>query len=230
MDSRAVGSRFLTPLIGLFFAFATLATVEAQTAPGGYGAGILGFGIRTDDLVESAALGVQGGYRSSGGVLFMGEYLYLGRDFYYFDFDDERIWKRADSWSSVPSPEADINDWLFTRSRHMLGAAAGFSGVFGPAGLYGAGGLALSWLSVSDAEDEYPEFGEAARQSSLGDSGVLVTPTIRGGMVVPANSVIAAQVSYMLMLERGDDSSELGYVRRNSLLYIGLVVQPGAES
>lgn len=230
MDPRIIRSRLLIPVIGVLFALASIASVEAQTAPGGYGAGILAFGIQTDDLVESAALGLQGGYRSPGGLLFMGEYLYLGRDFYYFDFDDERVWRRAESWSDVPSGENDLDEWLFTRSRNMLGAAVGFAGEFGPIGLYGAGGLAMSWLSVSDAEEEYPEFGDAARKSSIGDGSVLLTPTLRGGMVAPANSLVAAQVSYMLMLERADDSTEFGYIRRNSLLYLGLVIQPGAES
>jgi len=57
--------------------------------------------LDSDDLVTESAVGGALGYRFDGGLLLLGEYLYAGTDFYYYDGGDG--WRQAESWSDVPA-------------------------------------------------------------------------------------------------------------------------------
>ncbi len=213
-------------------AIGTVEDVHAQTADGLYINGSVALAMQPDDLIGGAAVGGQVGFRFPGSLLLVGEYLYAGTDYYYYD-SSQGEWTMAAGWSDVPSGSSSRDDWLFYRSRHIVGAAIGASGRVGQPGspyrigLFGTAGFMLSIVDISDAEDYYPEFAEAAQSSSIGDSQVLFTTTLRGGLVYPAESTFAGQLAYLVQLERSDDFGEEHYFRRNSLLYLGVTVHLG---
>jgi hypothetical protein len=222
-------------LLGLLVCFSH--APAAQTADGLFTAGTVAFSLQPDDLIRSAAIGGQLGYRMPRGVLLLGEYLYADKDFYYYDSSAKR-WTMATGWPEVPSGSSSRSDWIFYRTRHIVGFALGGSGTplathtvaAGPLsrlGLYGAVGIMLSIISVSEAEETYPEFGKEAGASSIGESRVLFTTTFRGGIVYPAQSPIAGKLAYLVQLERNDDFGQEQYIRRNSLIFLGMTLQPG---
>ncbi len=200
--------------------------VSAQTATGPYVAGELGIGLQTDDLVDGAALGGSLGYRFPGGLLIVGTYLFAGTDYYYFEAGPG--WQQAPSWGEVPSGGSS-GDWLFYRQRHVIGIAAGLSGSVGPVGIFGTGGLLLNALSLSDAEEYYPEFSEAAEQSSIASGRVLATTAVRAGVSYPAQGAFAGTLSYLVNFDRIDDTTTTSYFRRNSLIILGFSFQAGSR-
>lgn len=235
---RCPAIRAVLPAVLLFSLLVCFSEAPAaQTADGLFTAGTVAFSLQPDDLIRSAAIGGQLGYRMPRGVLLMGEYLYAGKDFYYYDSSNRR-WTMATGWPEVPSGSSSRSDWIFYRTRHIVGFALGGSGAplaayshaAGPLsrlGLYGAVGFMLSIISVSEAEDTYPEFGKEAESSSIGDSRVLFTTTFRGGLVYPARSPVAGKLAYLVQLERNDDFGQEQYIRRNSLIFLGITLQPG---
>lgn len=213
----------------LLFFFGPLEDSATQTRNGVFLAGTLAFALQPeDDLVDNTAIGAQIGYRFPGGLLILGEYLYTGTDYYYYD-QDKRRWTMATGWSDVPSGPSSRSDWLFYRDRHAVGLAAGLSGRFAGVGLFTAAGFMLSIIDLSDAEDTYPDFAAAAEQSSIGDDRVLFSTTLRGGLVFPAESALAGQLAYVVQLDRDDDFGETRYFRRNSLIYLGVTIQHGGR-
>ncbi|MEX2443925.1 MAG: hypothetical protein WD492_09990 [Alkalispirochaeta sp.] len=217
MDRRLV-------LIGALTVVTALGAA-AQTAGGLFLAGEVGIGIETDDLVDGSALGGSLGYRFPGGLLLVGSYLFAGTDFYYFEADSG--WQQAPSWSEVPSGGSRRGDWIFYRQRHVVGMSAGLSGRVGPVGVFGTGGLMLNVVSLSDAEDYYPEFTEAAEESSIAGGRTLTTTTVRAGLVYPARGSFAGTLSWMVNFDRIADAATPSYFQRNSLVVIGVSIQAG---
>ncbi|TVQ21918.1 MAG: hypothetical protein EA383_16330 [Spirochaetaceae bacterium] len=204
--------------------------LSAQTVSGAYvGATVAGRPV-PDDVFGSFAVGLQGGYRFPAGLFLSGEYMYAGRDYYYFDFDGDRSWKQAASWSDVPSGDASASEWLFFRERHILGVAAGLAVPVGQVGLFGAAGFSISIIDLSDAEDNYPEFADAARESSIGSGTAEVSPSLRAGITFPASSLVSAQLSYGVVFrqEIGDDVAAGAYLWRNGLISVAVVLNVGA--
>ncbi|MFP4179748.1 MAG: hypothetical protein ACLFSA_06795 [Spirochaetaceae bacterium] len=198
----------------------------AQSAEGVFVGGVTTAALQPDDLIGSSGVGVQAGFRSPSGILFLGEYIYTGKDYYYPDAEG---WKKAASWSEVPSgSDVSRDEWIFYRTRHVLGGAAGFSAAVDQIGLFGAAGLTFNIIALAEAKDYYPEFGDAAKESSIGDGTVLMTTNLRAGLVFPAEGPIAGQLSYMMMFEPvGETAGEQTYIRRNSLIYLGVSLQLG---
>jgi len=197
--------------------------LAAQTAKGPFIAGELGIGLQTDDLVDGTALGGSLGYRFPSGLLLVGTYLFAGTDYYYFEASPG--WQQAPSWADVPNGGSSSNDWLFYRQRHVVGLAAGLSGSAGPVGIFGTAGLMLNVLSLSDAEDYYPEFSQAAEQSSIAGGRVLATTAVRAGVSYPAEGTVAGTLSYMVNFDRIEDATTTSYFRRNSLIIVGVSFQ-----
>jgi hypothetical protein len=206
------------------FVFATVMPLYAQTATGLYAALTGAVTSRPDELVGNGAVGGQVGFRMNPGWFFFGEYLYAGKDFYYPDGSD---WKMAASWRDVPSGSASRGDWVFYRERHAVGLGGGLSGAVGPVGLFGAAGLMFNIVSLSDAADYYPEFQEAATTSSIGDSTVLFSTTLRAGVVWPPDSPFAGHGAVMVQLEPSDQAGDEGYLQRNTYFIFGVVFQTG---
>jgi len=201
--------------------------VTAQTASGAFISGELGIGLETDDLVDGIALGGSVGYRFPRGLLLMGTYLFAGTDYYYFE--EGTGWQKSPSWADVPNGGSSSNDWLFYRQRHVVGLAAGLSGSVGPVGVFGTGGVLLNVLSLSDAEDYYPDFSTAAEQSSIAGGRVLATTAIRAGISYPAEGTVAGTLSYMVNFDRIDDTTTTSYFQRNSLIIVGVSFQAGGR-
>lgn len=196
----------------------------AQTAPGPYAAITGAISAQPDDLIGNAAFGGQLGFRAPTGFLVIGEYLYAGKDFYFYEGSS---WKMAASWSDVPSGSTSQSDWIFYRERHAVGVAAGFSGAIYRVGLFGAGGFMFNIVTLSEGADFYPEFEKAATQSSIGDSMVLFTTTLRGGIVYPARSPVAGHLALMVQLEPSDQLDDSRYYRRNTFILLGMSFQLG---
>lgn len=198
----------------------------AQSAEGVFISGVGTTAMQPDDLIGSSGVGVQAGFRSPSGLLFLGEYYYTGKDYYY---PDDGGWKKAASWTEVPlSSEVSRDEYIFYRTRHVLGGAVGFSAAVDQIGLFGAAGLTFNILALSEARDYYPEFVDAAKESSIGDGMVLMTTNLRAGLVFPAEGPIAGQLAYMLMFENaGETAGNQTYIRRNSLIYLGVSLQVG---
>ncbi|MFW5695243.1 MAG: hypothetical protein ACOCYB_08735 [Alkalispirochaeta sp.] len=199
----------------------------AQTAGGPFIAGEIGIGLETDDLVDGSAMGGSLGYRFPGGLLLVGSYLFAGTDFYYFESGSG--WQQAPSWSDVPDGGSSRGDWLFYRQRHVVGLAAGLSGSVGPVGVFGTGGLMLNVVSLSDAEDYYPEFRDTAEESSIAGGRTLATTAVRAGLSYPAQGTFAGTLSWMVNFERIDDATTASYFRRNSLVILGISIQVGGQ-
>ncbi|MFO7848939.1 MAG: hypothetical protein R6V67_03160 [Spirochaetia bacterium] len=209
----------------------TAQPAAAQSAEGVFISGVGTTALQPDDLIGNAGLGVQAGFRFSSGLLFMGEYLYTGKDYYYYDFEGNKRWEKAASWSDVPlSSDVSRDEYIFYRTRHVLGGAAGFSAAVDQIGLFGAAGLTFNIIALADAADNYPEFEEAAVESSIGNGTVLMTTNLRAGLVFPAEGPIAGQLAYMVMFEGdGDTAGEQTYIRRNSLIYLGVSLHLGGK-
>jgi hypothetical protein len=195
-----------------------------QTRTGAFAAPIVAVTAQPDDLVGSGAIGGQLGVRTPSGLIVFGEYLYTGKDYYFYEGSE---WKMAASWPDVPSGSARRNDWLFFRSRHAIGVATGYSGAVSGLGVFGAGGIMFNYVTVSDAADTYPEFEAAATQSSIGGSNVLFSLTARGGIVYPAESPVAGSLAVMFQLEPTQQLGETRYLRRNTYFLFGLTIQTG---
>jgi hypothetical protein len=196
----------------------------AQTATGPYAAITGVISGQPDDLIGNAAFGGQIGYRTPTGFLLLGEYLYAGKDYYFYE---DSSWKLAASWPDVPSGSTSRSDWIFYRERHAVGIAAGFSGAVHRVGLFGAGGLMFNIVTLSEGADYYPDFEKAATQSSIGDSTVLFTTTLRGGIVYPARSPVAGHLALMMQLEASDQLDDSRYYRRNTFILLGMSFQLG---
>lgn len=199
----------------------------AQTAHGTFLAGEVGIGLETDDLVDGSSIGGSLGYRFSGGLLLIGNYLYTGTDFYYFESDSG--WQRAATWSAVPSGPSTRSDWIFYRRRHVIGLGAGLSGSLGPVGVFGTAGLMLNIVAVSEAEEYYPEFRDAAEESSIAGGRTLATTALRGGVTYPAHGSVAGTLSWMVNFESIEDTDSTSYFRRNSVVLLGVSVQAGGD-
>ena len=83
----------------------------------------------------------------------------------------------------------------------------------------------LNVLSLSDAEDYYPEFSQAAEQSSIAGGRVLATTAVRAGVSYPAEGTFAGTLSYMVNFDRIEDATTTSYFRRNSLIIVGVSFQ-----
>ncbi|MFA7566396.1 MAG: hypothetical protein WCY01_05165 [Alkalispirochaeta sp.] len=210
-----------------FMSIATAPGIYAQTATGIYAAFTGAITAQPDDLVDSGVIGGQLGYRAPGSWFVFGEYLYAGKDFYYFEKSE---WHMSASWLDVPSGSVSRNDWIFYRDRHAVGLAGGLSGAIGEVGFFGAAGVMLNLVLLSDAADSYPEFEQAATRSSIGESTVLFTTTFRGGVVWPAHAPVAGQAAVMVQLEPTRQSGDTGYLRRNTYFFLGVVFQTGPIS
>jgi hypothetical protein len=204
--------------------FGLASNAIAQTKTGAFASALVAMTAQPDDLVGSGAIGGQIGLRAPTGFLVLGEYLYTGKDYYFYDGSG---WKMAASWPDVPSGSTGRNDWLFYRSRHAAGLAAGYSGAVRRFGFFGAGGVMLNYVTLSDAADTYPEFETAATQSSIGGSNVLFSMTARGGIVYPAESAVAGSFTVMFQLEPTQQLGETRYLRRNTYFILGLTIQTG---
>jgi hypothetical protein len=202
----------------------------AQTATGPWIAGELAFSMESNDVVDGVLVGGQVGFRSPGGLIFLGEYLFAGTDYYYYTASDG--WLLAPDWSSVPSGSSSRSDWLFYRQRHLVGLAAGLSGSILDVGLFAAGGFSLTLISLSEAADFYPEFAESASQSSLGARRVQVRPSVRAGVTWPAQSVIAGQLTWLVTVPPEAERRALedrGWLRASSIITIGVVLHLGGS-
>jgi len=228
MVRSGAAKRTSTPLLGVFVVTALLLAsrqpLPAQTLTGAYATGVAAITSQPDDLTNSGAIGGQLGLRAPSGFIVFGEYLYTGKDYYFYDGSD---WNVAASWYDVPSGSSSRGDWLFYRTRHVVGISGGFSGAIRRVGLFGAGGFMLNIVSLSDAAETYPEFEAVATQSSIGDSNVLFSTTVRGGVVYPADGHVAGSLSVMMQLEPTEQLGETRYLRRNTYIMFGLSVQTG---
>jgi hypothetical protein len=204
---------------------APASTVRAQTADGFFIAAEAGIGLQTDDLLTESAIGGALGYRFDGGLLLLGEYLYAGTDFYHYVSGDG--WQQAESWSDVPSGSSGRSDWIFYRRRHVIGFSAGLSGRVARLGLFATGGILLNAITLSDAAKFYPEFAAEAERSSIGSGRVLTTTALRGGLTYPADGAVAATGSWLVSFERPDGDNPVVYVRRSSVILLGVVFQAG---
>ena len=83
-----------------------------QCAPGVFVLPEVTVSAHTEDALSTVSAGGQIGFRNSSGLFLFGEYLYAGKDFYYYD-SDEREWVRAASWQHVPSGSSSRGFWLF---------------------------------------------------------------------------------------------------------------------
>lgn len=200
----------------------------AQTVDGPFLAGEIGIGLETDDLVGGSAIGGSLGYRFPRGLLIIGNYLYTGTDYYYFESDTG--WQQAASWSDVPSGTISQGDWIFYRRRHVIGLGAGLSGRLGPVGAFGTAGLMLNIVAVSDAEEYYPEFRDVAENSSIVGGRTLATTALRAGLVYPAEGSVAGTLSWLVNFDSIEDAGSTSYFRRNSLILIGVSFQAGGTS
>lgn len=217
---RTTGTTILACIV---FCVATAASY-GQTATGPYVAFTGAIPLQPDDLIGNAAFGGQIGFRGPGGFLLLGEYLYAGKDFYFYDGSS---WKMAASWLDLPSGSSSRGDWLFYRERHVVGLAAGFAGAFGQVGVFGAGGIMFNVVTLPEATDYYPEFEEAATRSSIGNSSVLFTTSLRAGVVYPARSPVAGHVAVLAQLEPSEQLGETRYYRRNTMFLVGMAFQIG---
>jgi hypothetical protein len=201
--------------------------VSAQTVSGPFLAGEVGIGLETDDLVDGSSIGGSLGYRFSGGLLLVGNYLYAGTNFYYFE--NGAGWRHAPTWSAVPSGSSSRSDWIFYRRRHVIGFGAGLSGRLGPVGVFGTAGLMLNVVAVSEAEEYYPEFRDAAEESSIAGGRTLATTALRGGLTYPAHGSVAGTLSWMVNFDSIEEADSTAYFRRNSLILLGVSVQAGGS-
>lgn len=200
--------------------------IPAQTTTGPFLGATLAIPSNPDDLMGSAAVGGHLGFRSPLGLFLLGEYLYAGTDFYYFD-SGRGAWSKPVSWSEVPAGDASRSDWQFYRRRHILGGSLGLGYHLRDLGFYSAIGVLLNILDPSPAAESYPAFKEAASESSIDGGTVELSSVFRLGLVYPARSLVAGSISYLLVFRRDDLPGEDGYVRRNGLLMLGVVLQPG---
>lgn len=201
-------------------------TLDAQTRTGPFLGADLAIAGNPDDLFGSAAIGADIGFRTPLGLVFLGEYLFAGTDFYYFDSADGE-WSKPVSWSEVPSGNTSRGDWLFYRRRHVLGGSVGLGYHVQDLGFYSTIGFLLNILDLSPAAENYPAFEEAATRSSIGYSTVEASTVFRVGLVYPAQSIVAGRLSYLFLFQRDDIPGESGYITRNGLLMLSVVFQPG---
>ncbi len=212
----------------LLFGYSGVAHSQAQT--GGYLSAVVATALQPDDIIGSLGAGFQGGYRFPWGLLLVGDVLYTGTDYYYFDFDDGREWRQAGSWREVPSGSVRRGDWPFYRTRFLLGGAAGLSGSIARVGLFSTVGFMLSILDFPDISEDYPEFADAAIVSSIGNDDVQVSTSVRAGVVYPVGGSISGQLSYMVLLTtEEDDFGEREWLQRNGLIYLGVTVNFGGR-
>jgi hypothetical protein len=212
-------------LIVLALLVGTAGSVAGQTADGFFIAAEAGIGLQTDDLFTESAVGGSLGYRFDGGLLLLGEYLYAGTDFYYFAGTDG--WRQAESWSDVPGGSSGRSDWLFYRRRHVIGITAGLSGRVARLGVFATAGILFNAITLSDAADFYPEFAAEAERSSIGTGRVLTTTALRGGLTYPAEGAVAATASWLVSFERPEGDNPAVYIRRSSIILLGVVFQAG---
>lgn len=200
--------------------------LEAQTRTGPFVGATFALVDRPDELAGDAAFGGHIGIRSPLGLVVMGEYLYAGKDFYYFDSANAR-WSGPVRWSQVPSGESSRSDWQFYRRRHVVGGSVGLSYPLGRLGLYSTAGIMINIVEPSDVADSYPAFKDAVTSSSLGEGPVFASYAFRFGAVYPARALIAGQVSYAVSFRNGDLGDNDRYIRSNDLFLVGFVIQPG---
>ena len=204
----------------------TAPELDAQTRTGPFVGGTFALVDRPDELAGDVALGGYIGIRNSFGLVLMGEYLYAGKDFYYFD-SASSSWSGPVRWSQVPSGESSRSEWQFYRRRHVVGGSVGLSYPFGRLGLYSTAGIMLNIVDPSDVADSYPAFKDAVNAPSLGDGPVFASYAFRFGAVYPARALIAGQFAYVASFRNGDLGDNDRYIRSNDLFLIGFVIQPG---
>lgn len=216
-------------LIGMAaFTLVWVAATPAQTADGPFLSGEIGIGLETDDLVDGSSIGASLGHRFSGGFLLVGNYLYTGTDYYFFESDAG--WRQAASWSEVPNGSSSQGDWIFYRRRHVIGLTGGLSGRLGPVGAFGVAGIMLNIVALSEAEEYYPEFRDAAEQSSIAGGRTLATPAFRAGLTYPAEGALAGTLSWMVNFDSIEEADSTSYFRRNSMILLGVSIQAGGTS
>ena len=218
------GTRSVLTIVIIATLASTAQLVDAQTRSGLFFGGNVAVASNPDDLIGTAAVGGHIGVRFPLGLVLLGEYLYAGKDFFFFD-SGAGEWSKPVAWRDVPSGDSSRGDWLFYRRRHVVGGSAGVGFSVGDLGIYSTIGILLNIVDLSDAADSYPAFREAATESSIDNGNVLRSTAFRVGLVYPAQSLIAGQLSYVLIFGRDDLPDEDEYIRRNGLLMLGVVIQ-----
>lgn len=214
-------------LAGLLLVVGAAATVYGQTTSGMYLALGGSAALEPEDVIGTAGVGVQVGYRWPWGILVQGDFWYTGKDFYYFD-TDSRAWRQAASWREVPSRGVSRGDWPFYRERLLLGLGAGLSGRIRSVGLFSTVGFMVSVLDIAEMGDSYPEFADAATVSSMGEVESEVNAAVRAGVVWPADKPVSGQLSYLVLLRDDSDvAGERAWIQRNSLITLGVTLHLG---
>ena len=160
-------------------------------------------------FVDRGVVGGMVGYRTANALLFAFDYLYIGKDYYYFE---NGSWSDGVGWSDVPSGESSRSDWIFYRSRQLISPSVGLSGPVGPVGLYATVGVNLTFVVLSDARSAYPGFSKAADTSPT-----KLMPVARGGVRWPARSLFGFQIEY-------------SWSREDALLMFGACFDSGGSS
>lgn len=90
---------------------------------------------------------------------FLLDYLYVGREYYYFNHDSN-YWFGPVPWSAVPE-RSERRDWLFYHDRHFICLSAAFYLPINKVEFFISQGISLVWLSLSNAGDYYPDFQQS---------------------------------------------------------------------
>jgi hypothetical protein len=85
----------------------------------------------------------------------------------------------------------------------------------------------LNAITLPDAAEFYPEFAAEAERSSIDTGRVLTTTALRGGLTYPAEGAVAATAAWLVNFERPDGENPVVYVRRSSVILLGVSLQAG---
>ncbi len=162
-----------------------------------------------NEFIERGVVGGMVGYRTPRALLFAIDFLYAGKDYYYFE---KGRWSEGVEWSQVPAGVSGRSDWIFYRSRNVLSPSVGASLPLGAVGVYATAGVNFSFVVLSDARDAYPGFAAAAERSPAS-----VVPVVRGGLRWPARSLFGFQLEY-------------SWSRDDAVIIFGAVFDSGGSS